>query len=65
MTFQWHGAAFVPDYSGASVPDLHGIPDQRPDIGSSLCFGNRLLLFRKKQPGACWQPGCLGGRRER
>jgi hypothetical protein len=23
---QWHGAAFVPDYSGGSVPDFHRFP---------------------------------------
>ncbi|SPD71746.1 hypothetical protein PITCH_A1010016 [uncultured Desulfobacterium sp.] len=23
---QWHYAAFVPDYSGGPVPELHGVP---------------------------------------
>jgi type III secretory pathway component EscS len=26
LTRQWHGAAFVPDYSGGTTPEFNGIP---------------------------------------
>lgn len=63
---QWHGAAFVPIYSGWSATDLHRLPPPRKRRfrrNRSVCQGSMLrYTYTRSGPGVSsfFYPLCAG-----